>query len=239
MMASMGALWRAGVTAAGVALLALLCAPPAAAQKEFEVYYAMQQMGEDLGVTCAYCHVVGPDKRTDYRSEANPKKTIARKMVEMTAEVNTRVWLATGGAPGEKAVTCASCHRGVPVPLPIATVLKRAIEHEGVEAAVATYRDLRKRFYEKDVYDFSEAELLRVARLYVDRDPDVAIGLTTMDLDWHPQSAVAYVVMAYAYTRKFDDRSAIPLLEKALQIDPENGPAKGYLHQLRQFQKGK
>jgi Tfp pilus assembly protein PilF len=58
-----------------------------------------------------------------------------------------------------------------------------------------------------------------------------------MNLDWRPLSAVSYVVMAYAYTRKFDDEAAIPLLQKALEIDPENGAAKGYLYQLQQFQR--
>ncbi len=234
----MNRVWRVCAAIGVVAVAGVLCASPAAAQKGLETYYAMQQMGADLGVACAHCHVVGPDQRPDYKAEGNPKKGIARKMMEMTAEINTRVWLATGGAPGDKAVTCVSCHRGVPVPLPIATVVKRAVEREGAEGAVAAYRSLRKQFYERDVYDFSEAELLRIARLYTDREPDVAIGLTRMNLEWRPASAVSYVVMAYAYTRKFDDRSAIPLLEKALELEPENGAARGYLHQLRQFQKG-
>jgi hypothetical protein len=110
----------------------------------------MQQVREDLGVGWAYCHVPGSGRRLDYTSDENPKKAVARKMFEMTDDINARIWLAAGGAPSEKNVSCATCHRGVPVPLPVATVVQRAIEYEGVEAAVAQYRALRARFYERD-----------------------------------------------------------------------------------------
>lgn len=179
-----------------VAVTVSLWGQPAAAQTGLETYYAMQQISEDLGVGCAHCHVAGSGRRLDYTSDENPKKAVARKMFEMTADINARVWLAAGGEPGEKRVTCATCHRGVPVPLPIATVIQRAIDYEGVEAAVAQYRALRARFYERDVYDFTEAELLRIARQYTDLQPDAAIGLMQMNLDWRPLSAVSYVVMA-------------------------------------------
>ena len=225
----------AGVLAAG---LLIAGARPASAQKEFEIYYQMQAMNEALGVGCTYCHVATADKRVDYKADGNPKKVIARKMLEMTADINARVWLATGtDAAKERAVGCVSCHRGVSVPASIATIVSRAIDQEGPVAAVERYRDLRRRFYERDVYDFTEGELLRIARVYVDSNPDAALALAKMNLDWRPSSAASYVVMAFAYTRKLDDPSAIPLLRKALELDPDNGAARGYLLKLEEFQR--
>ncbi len=221
-------------------VLALVSAAgPASGQQGFEVYRRMQAMGDALGVTCSHCHVPTGQNRWDFASDDNPKKAVARKMIEMTADINTRVWLATGNeaARDQGAVTCASCHRGVPVPMPIATIVERAITQQGPEAAVAAYRDLRARFYERDVYDFTEAELLRLARQYVDRYPDAAIALARMNLDWRPESAASYVVMAFAHTRKLDDAAAIPLLRRALELDPANGTARGALIKLEEFQR--
>jgi tetratricopeptide (TPR) repeat protein len=231
--------YRLGVVCT-LAVALVLGARPAFAQRASEVVGSMQQLASDLGVACTYCHVTGADKRVNYRSDENPKKAIARKMIEMTVDINARVFLATGaGATGGASVTCATCHRGVPVPMPIATIVGRTITLEGVDAAVARYRALRKDFYERDTYDFSEAELLRIARQLTEVNPDAAIGLMRMNLEWHPSSSMSYVVMGYSYTRKFDDRTAIPLFEKALELDPENSAARGYLHQLQQYRQKK
>ncbi|MDO8793680.1 MAG: c-type cytochrome [Vicinamibacterales bacterium] len=227
--------WLAVVLTVG---LVLAGGRPASAQKEFEIYYQMQAMNEALGVGCTYCHVSTADKRVDYKADGNPKKVIARKMLAMTVDINARVWLATGtDAAKQAAVGCVSCHRGVPVPASMATIMSRTIDQEGPAAAVDRYRELRRRFYERDVYDFTEGELLRIARLYVDSNPDAAMALAKMNLDWRPASAASYVVMAFAYTRKLDDASAIPLLRKALELDPDNGAARGYLLKLEEFQR--
>ena len=43
--------------------------------------------------------------------------------------------------------------------------------------------------------------------------------------------------IAQAYTRKLDDMSAITALEKALALEPENGPVQRQLLQLKRFQR--
>jgi Tfp pilus assembly protein PilF len=48
-------------------------------------------------------------------------------------------------------------------------------------------------------------------------------------------SVRSYLVLAFAQTRKLDDTGAIATLEKALEIDPDNGTVKGRLEQLKSY----
>ncbi|MGE3579521.1 MAG: c-type cytochrome [Vicinamibacterales bacterium] len=205
----------------------------------------MQAMNEALGVTCAYCHAplasrpggTRPDD-LDYRSEANPRKRVARMMVAMTADINASIPAAVlKSTEDATVVTCATCHRGVPDPRPLAEILTRTVEQEGIDATVHRYRELRTRYFGRDAYDFSERTLLMVAQKLVEREPEAALALMQMNLEFHPASADSYVMMAQAETRRFDDRAAIVHLEKALAIKPDHGLAQGYLVQLRQFTK--
>ena len=56
---------------------------------------------------CAYCHVDG-----DLASDALYTKVVARRMLQMTREINAN-WKAHVAETG---VTCYTCHRGQPVP---------------------------------------------------------------------------------------------------------------------------
>jgi chorismate mutase len=200
----------------------------------------MQAMNEALGVKCAYCHVPAdrrPDE-LDYRSDANPKKRIARMMVAMTADINASIPAAVlKSTEDSTVVTCATCHRGVPDPRPLAEILARAIEQDGLEEGVIRYRALRARYFGRDAYDFSERTLLTVAQRLVERAPESALALMRMNLEFNPASADSYVMMAHAETRRLDDRAAIVHLEKALELSPDHGLAQGFLAQLRQFTK--
>jgi hypothetical protein len=75
---------------------------------EFEA--EMQLMNQALGVACGHCHV-----RNNFASEDNPKKAIARRMLEMTRTINQQFF--PSGRPAEGAsrlgtVTCFTCHQG-------------------------------------------------------------------------------------------------------------------------------
>jgi hypothetical protein len=61
----------------------------------------MKEQSKALGVDCDHCHKE-PDMAAD-----TPKKTIAREMMKMTAELNKKYRSTTNGK-----VTCWSCHRG-------------------------------------------------------------------------------------------------------------------------------
>jgi len=207
--------------------------PQAAAQDPNDPLLNMQAIAQALGVPCAYCHVRTTDNSTDFQADTNPKKAIARQMIAMTREINTRVQAASGKAAGQAAtVHCLTCHRGTPVPQRLTDILLRTLRDKGSDAAVAEYRELRQKFYARDTYDFSEPDLLNLAQRLADARPDDAIALMTMNLEFNPKSARSYIVMSRAYVRKRENEMAIAQLKKALEIEPENGIAKGYLSQL-------
>jgi Tfp pilus assembly protein PilF len=60
-----------------------------------------------------------------------------------------------------------------------------------------------------------------------------------VNLEFNPKSARTYAAIGYAYTRKLDDAAAITNLEKALEIEPENGVMRGQLEQLKSYHRKK
>jgi len=86
---------------------------------EFEA--EMQQMNLALGVACGHCHVRG-----NFASDDNPKKIVARRMLEMTRAINQQffpdfrptVEVGEGSRLGR--VTCFTCHQGNERPKSIA-----------------------------------------------------------------------------------------------------------------------
>ena len=66
----------------------------------------MQAMRPALGVQCTFCHMP-----PDMASDDNPKKLIARKMMEMVNQINANF------PDGKAHVSCYTCHRGATMPL--------------------------------------------------------------------------------------------------------------------------
>lgn len=212
----------------------LLYRPAAAAQDQSATLMNdMQLIARALGVGCEYCHVAS---RGSGRPE--PKKDIARAMIAMTRELNARVQAATGKPETETTrVRCMTCHRGVTIPKPLSEIVAQTVREKGGAAAVSQYRELRDRYYGSAAYDFSDDELVTVAQRLAATRPDDAIALLQMNIEFHPRSAQSYMALAYAHTRQLNDAAAIVDLEKALEIDPENGAARGQLEQLKSYQR--
>ena len=66
----------------------------------------MQTFRVALGVRCDFCHVQG-----DFASDENPKKEIARHMIQMVTQINANF------TDGKAHVSCYTCHRGAAMPL--------------------------------------------------------------------------------------------------------------------------
>ena len=191
----------------------------------------MQEVAQALGVRCEYCHSAPRGS-----GQPEPKKDIALAMMAMTRDLNAKVQAATGKPANETTkVECVSCHRGVAIPQPLSTIILRTVFEKGGVAAVEQYRDLRKQFYSRDTYDFSEDALLEIVQRVVQGRPDDAIALLRMNLEFNPQSAKTYALLGFAYTRKVDDTSAIANLQKSLELDPTNAMVRGRLEQLQEY----
>lgn len=71
----------------------------------------MQLMTSYLGVNCGYCH----EGRRNFAAETKPQKLTARKMLEMTKQINQQFF--PNYQPEEEEsklgkVTCFTCHQG-------------------------------------------------------------------------------------------------------------------------------
>lgn len=66
-----------------------------------------------LGVKCGYCHAPSKDnpRKLDMASDANPKKDIARDMMRMSMEINSKFFSDSAKA-GIYKVGCYTCHHG-------------------------------------------------------------------------------------------------------------------------------
>jgi tetratricopeptide (TPR) repeat protein len=191
----------------------------------------MEEIADALGVRCNYCHSAPRGS-----GQPEPKKDIALAMMAMTRDLNAKVQEATGKPANEATrVECVTCHRGVAIPQPLSAIILRTIAEKGGAAAVEQYSDLRKRFYSRATYDFSEDALLKIVQRVVQGKPDDAIALLRMNLEFNPQSAKTYALLGFAYTRKVDDASAITNLEKSLELDPSNAMVRGQLEQLQEY----
>jgi len=188
----------------------------------------MQEIAQGLGVKCEYCHA----------GRGQSKQEIARAMIAMTRDVNAKILLATGKAATEATrVTCITCHRGVAIPGQLSDIVSKTALEKGPDAAVALYRDLRTQYYGRQSYDFGEDTLLTSAQQVVRVKPPASIPLLQLNLEYYPRSVRSYAEIAFAYTRSLDDEAAIATLEKALEIEPDNGTIKGQLEQLKGYRR--
>ncbi len=82
--------------------------PKSMSKDELKAY--MKGQARALGVECDFCHDV-----PDMASDKNEKKLIARKMMQMTNEVNDK-WLKGMKDVEKNKVTCVTCHQGHELP---------------------------------------------------------------------------------------------------------------------------
>jgi len=100
-----------GVGAAGVAradFKNLQVLPKTMSKDDLKAY--MKAQSKALGVECDFCHDV-----PDMASDKNEKKIVARKMIQMTNEVNEK-WLKGMKDAEKNKVGCGTCHQGHEVP---------------------------------------------------------------------------------------------------------------------------
>jgi hypothetical protein len=85
-----------------------------------EVVAIMRAFNAALGVQCGHCHIwTKPgDPSNDMAADTKPEKTVARVMMQMTGDINTRLAANIKKPAAQIAkVECATCHRGEAIPV--------------------------------------------------------------------------------------------------------------------------
>jgi hypothetical protein len=75
-----------------------------------EMEIVMKEFKTALGVKCSFCHAASKTDptKTDFASDDNKHKDVARDMMRMTTRINKKYFKNNQ----VDAVTCYSCHRG-------------------------------------------------------------------------------------------------------------------------------
>ena len=202
------------------------------------VWGNMRNYASALGVECTFCHV-GPERaaleRIDYASDEKRTKLVARQMMRMVQEVNRRLDSLPARPAPAVAVTCATCHRGVARPVPLANIITEIATTAGADSAIRAYRALRARYYGRDAYDFSEFSLnaaaFRTARA---GKIDDGFALLRFNEQLYPGTAALSIIRGNMYLIRADTASAAAAFREAIRRDPPNDEARGRLRDIGQ-----
>ncbi|MDJ0911340.1 MAG: c-type cytochrome [Woeseiaceae bacterium] len=191
-----------------------------------ELGATMRGFAMGLGVRCENCHVGeagAPLDTFDFASDEKAMKQKARLMLEMVMQINGDFVPRLDDIEIEERVDvrCVTCHRGLPKPMLIEDVLAERISEEGVEAAVAEYRQLRERYYGTHSYDFSEFVLPMYAqRLFASEQAEAAIGIAELNAEYYPDSYYTAFTLGELYFAAERTAEALASYERAIEINP-------------------
>lgn len=201
-----------------------------------EVISTMRQFSIALGVNCTHCHAGNEDTpfdSIDFAADEKRNKLVAREMMQMLADANRRIDSLPGRDANGVSVGCATCHRGITIPLPLDEVIARTTLATSVDSAAAMYRALRQRYYGRAAYDFNVQTLNSAAgRLaQVGRLAD-AFAIIRLNDEFHPTLAAVPNAMAELYLAQADTTSAAEWYRSALSRDSEDRLALTRLRQI-------
>jgi len=116
-------------------------------------------------------------------------------------------------------------------PEPISDIIAGVVENEGIEAAVARYRELHTSA--PDDYLFNEAELNLLGYRYLGQgDVDTAIRIFELNVEAYPEAANPYDSLGEAYLEAGDHDRAIANYRRSLELNPGNDNARQVLKEL-------
>jgi len=203
-----------------------------------QVIGMMRNFAGNLGVRCQFCHVGEegmPLERFDFAKDEKRTKLVARQMMRMVQEINRRLDTLPGRTTPGLQVTCATCHRGVSRPVPLATLISDVAQAAGADSAIRAYRALRARYYGSDAYDFSEFSLNSAAfRLGRAGRFDDALAVLRLNEELFPRSSGMYVFRGNINLMRGDTTAAATAFREAIRRDTTNGEAKGRLRDIGQ-----
>ncbi len=205
-----------------------------------ELIAQMRHMAGALGARCHYCHVGEPGASLDgynFVSDEKATKKTARVMLQMVDEINGKLLPQIGKESSELVkVRCVTCHHGQSRPRTLVEVLTESLEQDGVDAAIAKYRELREKYYGRATFDFGEWRLLNLAEdLGGAGKLDEAKRFLELNVEFYPESGMSYVGLGQFHQRNGDNEQALVNYEKASELMPEMAPRiQGLIDQLGQ-----
>lgn len=206
-----------------------------------ELSRTMRGFALGLGVRCQHCHVgeAGqPLSEFDFPADVKETKAIAREMLNMVARINaTTSAVASRLERPATEVRCVTCHRGQARPQLIEDVLNETLESGDGAAAVEKYRALREEFYGGHTYDFSELTLSMYADSIFRGQPDAGLALHALNLELHPESAMAHVYMGASHQFLGELEKAAEYYRKSLEINPDFSFVQGRLKAVEEKMK--
>ncbi len=200
----------------------------------------MRHMAGALGARCHYCHVGEPGASLagyDFVSDEKETKKTARVMLQMVDEINGKLLPQIGKESSELLeVRCVTCHSGQSRPLTLAQALTASLEKDGIDAAVAKYRELREQYYGRATYDFGEWGLLNLAESLGGAGKlDEAKRFLELNVEFYPESGMSHVGLGQFYQRNGAKEQALASYKKASELMPEMAPRiQGLIDQLSQ-----
>jgi len=156
-------------------------------------------------------------------------------MMLMVRDINSKIVASVGKtAEGTTAVSCVTCHRGVSIPKELTAILDEVTAAKGVAQAAVQYKDLRRRYFGAQAYDFSESSLVTYAQRAIQANkPDDAITWLQVNLEYYPLSSQTYAALSQAQQKRNDRDAAIKSQQRAVELDPPNADLKRQLERLK------
>ena len=213
-----------------------------------QVTAIMRNFAMALGVRCEHCHAPDPNAQEtggrggrggpplDYALDTKEEKKVAREMLKMVNDINSKYLPTTGRTFDEfNRVTCETCHRGLARPQTIRAAMALAVRGGGADSAIALYRSLRTRYYGSGAYDFSELQLNEAGSQIAANAEHraAAIAILRLNLEFFPQSIPTMQNLANISIQAGDTATAVETLTKALEIQPNNNQLRNLLQRIK------
>jgi tetratricopeptide (TPR) repeat protein len=201
-----------------------------------ELIGVMRGFSFSLNVRCEYCHA-GKDspnlKEMNFSSDEKETKKTARNMLRMVDAINQE-YISKLGRTTSNRVECVTCHHGLSIPRTMNGVLAETLEKEGIPAAIARYRDLRKKAYGDGRYNFGETPLNQLTEsLLKQNKTKEAVAIMELNVEVNtPPSLWSYNLLAMAHKANKETEKAQADFRKILELNPQDAWAKKQLEEL-------
>jgi tetratricopeptide (TPR) repeat protein len=201
-----------------------------------ELVAVMRGFSFSLNVRCQYCHAGkegGGLNDLNFASDEKETKRTARIMLRMVDAINQE-YIAKLATNTSNRVECVTCHHGLSIPRTMNAVLAETLEKQDIPAAIARYRDLRKKDYGGGQYDFGETPLNQLTEsLLKQHKTKEAVAIMELNVEVNtPPSLWSYNLLAMAHAANKETEKAKADYRKILELNPQDTWAKKQLEEL-------